>query len=507
MLQSVVSLKLLQRAAGSADKRVVLITNDKALTSLAAGVAMPVAKNLQSRPEIPTLDKVEAEPEDVIDGNQLPVGELAKTAALPADDEIDTTGLSVDDEPAALASSAAAEKKGRRSTKKGAAIPNFDRFRKKLFIFGGLGVLLIAFLIWAIFFAGKATVTITARTNIVNLNQQLKLQKGTSLDADQAVVPFVSKEIKRSASTSFTATGKKDVGERAKGQVTLSKQSQDATTIPAGTRLMTPGGLTYTTDSSVSVPASTFGPGCFPTACAGSVSVGVTAASAGARYNDASGELSGVPEDASAAFSGTTSGGTDKTITVVSQADVNKAKADLAAEDSSKIKAEVKKQFDGNVISIEESFAIEPGEPTSAPAVGQEATAQAKLTAETTYRMIGLARSDLKKVFDAYTKSQISGQTNQKIYESGDDNVKFSEFTGEGDSYAIRAVAVAQVGPNIDEAALAEQLKGKRSGEIQQQIEAVQGVEDVNVRLSPFWVTKAPNNAKKIVITFNVDQK
>ena len=55
VLQSVVNLKLLQRAATSAKKRVVLITNDQALIGLAAGVAMPVAKNLQSRPELPSM--------------------------------------------------------------------------------------------------------------------------------------------------------------------------------------------------------------------------------------------------------------------------------------------------------------------------------------------------------------------------------------------------------------------------------------------------------------------
>ena len=52
VLQSTVNLRLLQRAADSANKRVVLITNDPALTALAGGLAMPIAKNLQSKPEI-----------------------------------------------------------------------------------------------------------------------------------------------------------------------------------------------------------------------------------------------------------------------------------------------------------------------------------------------------------------------------------------------------------------------------------------------------------------------
>src|SRR5687768_848824 len=77
VLQSVVNLKLLQRAAGTSEKRVVLITNDHSLTALAAGVGMPVAKNLQSRPEVPEMEAPVGDEEEVINGAELPVGEMA----------------------------------------------------------------------------------------------------------------------------------------------------------------------------------------------------------------------------------------------------------------------------------------------------------------------------------------------------------------------------------------------------------------------------------------------
>jgi len=68
----------------------------------------------------------------------------------------------------------------------------------------------------------------------------------------------------------------------------------------------------------------------------------------------------------------------------------------------------------------------------------------------------------------------------------------------------VRVQATAQIGPNIDDKALAAQLVGMRAGEIQQQIESIQGVENVDVTFSPFWVTKAPSNADKITIKFVV---
>jgi hypothetical protein len=497
VLQSVVNLKLLQRAATGAKKRVVLITNDQSLISLAAGVAMPVAKNLQSRPALPTALAVTSDEEEVINGEELPVGELEKTSDQP----LELTGFPTASNvpasaaPAAAATAPFAAKAAARAPKKGSAVPDFDKFRKKLFIFGGAGALLLIFLVWAIFFAGKATVAITANTNIVNFNKVLQLRPDARLDARQAVAQAVVKEVKRSDTVDFTATGKKDVGDKATGTVKFSTNniSNLGTTIPAGTPLTASGGLTFLTDSSVTITISNYT----------GATTGVTALESGSKFNGATGSVSGAPSGISASLTEETAGGTDKTVTVVSQADIDKATEKLEAEDSNKIKEELKKQFNADIVTINESFAVEPGDPKSSPGVGQEASS-AKLTAETTYRLVGVARSDLRAIYDTYTKSQIAGEKNQKIYESGDETTAFTEFSKTDNGYSVRAQATAQVGPNIDDKALAAQLTGKRAGEIQQQIEQIQGVEDVEVKFSPFWVTKAPSKADKISIKFVV---
>lgn len=504
VLQSVVNLKLLQRAATTAKKRVVLITNDQALTGLAASLAIPVAKNLQSKPEVPTLTAVKLDDDEVINGEELPVGELEKTADKP----LELTGFTIPSEPGALAAGAAttpfAAKAAARAPKKGSAVPDFDKFRKKLFIFGGAGALVLIFLIWAIFFAGSATVAITAKTNIVNISKPLQLRPDAKLDAAQGIALAVVKETKKTATVDFTATGKKEVGEKATGTVKYGNSSVSSATVPAGTRLTTSGGLVFITDSSVTVPAASLG-NCGGQACIvnGSATGTVHAESSGARYNGASGNLTGSTGGVSASFSGAASGGTDKTVTVVSQEDIDKAKEKLQAQDSSKVKMELQKQFEKTAVVIQESFAVEPGDPASAPALDQEAST-AKLTAETVYRMVGIGRSDLRAIYDTYTKAQIAGDKAQKIYESGDEATSFTQFTKVEGGFTVKAQAAAQVGPNIDDKALAAQLVGKRAGEIQQQIETIQGVEDVEVKLSPFWVTKAPQKADKITIKFVV---
>ena len=83
VLQSAVNLKLLTKGAQSAGKRVVLITNEHSLITLAAGVKMPVAKNLQSKPEIPQLEALESDADEIINGADLPVGEIATSRLSP----------------------------------------------------------------------------------------------------------------------------------------------------------------------------------------------------------------------------------------------------------------------------------------------------------------------------------------------------------------------------------------------------------------------------------------
>lgn len=494
VLQSTVNLRLLQRAASSADKRVVLITNDAALSALAAGLALPIAKNLQSKPEIASLgDTPNPEESDVIEGSELPVGELA---TLSIDGAAADVADAATNEPQGSAANISKSELSPKAKDAGARIPNFDSFRKKLFIFGGLGVAVIAFLIWALFFAGHAKIVIAARTNSVNISKTLQLKKDATLDVNQAVMPFASQQTKKTVSVDFTPTGKKDVGEKATGTVKFTTNSISSLgTIPAGTTLKSSSGQQFTTDAAVTLTVSNALTGATTT---------ITAASRGSASNGASGAMTGAGSGVTATLTAATAGGTDKTVTVVTADDVAKATDQLKSQDSNSVRDELAKLFDSDVIVINEAYTVDAGTPTSTPAVDQEATA-AKLTVETTYTLLGVKRADLKAVYDNYLTTQLKGDTSQKVFSSGDDATQFSAFQKLADgSFTVRAIATAQVGPNLNSTQIASDSKGKMVGEVQQSISSIQGVEDVKVSLSPFWVTKVPNDANRITVTFSV---
>ena len=86
-IQSAVNLKLVHRAAEQADKRLVLISNNAALMALAGSAGIPVAKNLQSKPELAEIPALEIDDgEDIIDGEAPAATAAADTAT--ADDAV-----------------------------------------------------------------------------------------------------------------------------------------------------------------------------------------------------------------------------------------------------------------------------------------------------------------------------------------------------------------------------------------------------------------------------------
>lgn len=514
VLQSAVNLKLLQKSALGVDKRVVLITNDNSLVSLAAGVKIPVAKNLQSKPEIPPIAALQVDDNDVINGEELPVGEIAdaaagiqpKPVAASAADEIsnqvDFSSLS--DKPTAKPTEAAAAAAKKPAPKKGKVnIPNFNIFRKRFFLLGAGGLLLIFFLIWALVIAPSATITINAKTSAVNIDRTLTLEPGLQQSkVTELKLKSGNQQIKKAASVEFDATGTKDVGEKATGSVSLSNGSDsDPITVPAGTAFTAANGQRFASTSGVTVPgAKVSGGSIIP----GTASVAVAAVAVGPEYNIAAQSYS-VQGFSNLGASGTAmSGGSKEKVTVVSEEDVTKAKEKLTQQDTAAVKDELRKKFTGESIVIEESFTAEAGSPAVSPKVGEQAK-KAKLTIETTYALTGLAREEVKQILGDVLKDALNDKPNQSVFSDGSNSIQFQAYQKLSNGNATaRLVTTGYIGTTIDTKQLAEQVKGKKHGEIEQIANQIPGVDKVDIKFSPFWVTSAPNNTEKITIRFTV---
>lgn len=506
VLQSAVNLRLLSRTTTQSGKHLVLITTNGALTALAAAAKIPVAKNLQSKPEIGAAPDEDADiEEDIIDGSQLPVGELARTADRGT--AFTAVSPAVDE---AVRENAAEEKGGRavpvRSrpvrTKSGVKVPNFDSFRKKLLLIGAGGLVLIGFLVWAIFFAPRANVVIAARTTDTPVNARVTLDPAATTTLQEGLLKSTTKQTKKDQTIEFAATGKKDVGNKATGSMKLTRTSPSATpvTVPAGTEF-TASGLTFVSTQAATLTSQLTPSGFDP----GSATVAVQATDIGDNYNlSARGYTSSV--------SGVNANGTDmaggskKTVTVVSADDVQKATEQLAEQKTDDIKRDLAKQFDGTFVVVDQSFKIDQANPSSAPAVDQESTdGKARLTSSVTYSLSAVAKSELKVYLDDYFKAQLKDKDDQRVYDNGSGEAKLSNISVvDGGKFGANLVASAKIGPKISDDEVKELAAGKRYGDIQASLEAIQGVESVDVEYSPFWVTSTPNDVKRISVEFKL---
>lgn len=503
VLQSAVNLRLLDRAASQSDKRLVLITNNTALKALAASTQMPVAKNLQSKPEVPQMTDVDADSEDVIDGSQLPVGELARTAPGAAAIDKAVRENAAEEIPKAMPPGVGQPPKKPRA-KSGIKVPNFNSFRKKLVIGIAAGVLLVAFLVWAIFFAPRATVVISARATESSANAKVALGDKLQTSFSGNTLKTSTQQQKKDVSIEFDPTGKKEVGEKAKGTMTLTRTSTSSTPIqvPAGTSF-TASNRTFKSTESATLPGSSIGPGGIEQP---SVTVNVEAAEIGDGYNlSARGYQSNV--GGFDAEGSNMTGGSSRTVTVVSETDVQAATDQLAKQDSDAVKEQLKGEFNDTFVVLDQTFQINNGQPQSSPAVGQEASGKAKLTTTITYTLSAVARADIDTFLTDYFTKQIEGQDDRRVYDNGSGNITFTNVAAAEGGFGANVVTTAKIGPKIEDAQVKELAKGKRFGEIQSSLESIQGISNVEVKFWPFWVSQAPNDTDKITIEFNLQEE
>lgn len=506
-LQSAVNLRLLDRMAKTSKKQLVLITNNPALVALAANTAIPVAKNLQTKPEIAEVPALAVdEGDDIIDGADLPVGDHADTApvldgAKPDGRSDAIESLDIDGETTSTASSmgmAESVSKKVANARSKVKIPNFNKFRKRLFLGIGGGVLLTALLVWMFVFAPSATVIVTAKTIPAPVSATVKLGGTAATDFKSGIVKSVTQQEKKDESIDFDATGTLDKGTKAAGTVTFSTNSISAlgTVIPAGTKLTANSGAIFSTNSAVTMTIDNYT----------GANVDITATSNGTGSNGSTGSMSGAPSGVSASLVAATAGGTSNIVKAVSADDVDRAKGQLIGQSTDAEKASLTKKFVNGEKVIASSFTVDRADAVSAPAVGVEApaTGKAKLTISTTYTIYAVPKADL----DSYLTSSLTAQlgANQKVYNTGIDTAGLSSFVKNGDTVTVAVTSAGQIGPKIDEDTIKQEVKGKIYGDVQSSLQSINGVDSVDVQFSYFWVRTVPNDVNKIHIEFKLTQ-
>ena len=492
-LKSSVHMKLLKRTADKSRKKIVLITGEDTLLPLAANAGVFVASSLKSRPEVPKVKPVEMIAKETVveesDTDLDPDSTLEELAG----------GVTVSEKITKTSSEKSTKIKQIKESSK-IRVPNFDKFRLRAVLIGlGVIALIVGWYV-AFFVVPKANVVIQAQTSRVATEVDFTVNPTLSEDViDKDTVAGLSKEISKTVTERFDATGEKDVGEKAKGTITVQNcDSSETVSLPAGTVFTdTTTSFKFTSNSAATVPGGSFsGGGC---SSPGEVDVSVTATQSGDTRNLSSRSYSVAGQSSFiTGFGGNMSGGTSEIVKVVSSADIEKATKLLLSKTDDNIRTELALLFAEDDIIIDDSFKVANTNPQPSVKAGDEAS-EASSSTQFTYSITAIPNKSMVAILEK-KQAELVDTTTQSILDSGVDNVKI-EVIEKHDAgvLALKANTDGYVGPEIDIAQLSVELEGKRFSEAVDLIKGRPGVKDVDLDLSPFWVFSVPSPNKTTI--------
>lgn len=514
VLNSIVNLKLLGKAAAGRKKQLVLVTADETLKTLAGGLGLYVAPNLTTPPKVPQTTMAPKLPSAVIAASEVNGKEAPPASELPA--------VHAKHQPAGTGSDSGwlANLKHRfkrqpDAVKKQSKLPDFTRFRTRI-ILAGVGLVLLGIGWWlAVAVLPRAEVKLFGQTSRVQAEFTMTADLAADeLDTTENVISAERQSVDIVATAQAPATGEENVGERATGELEI-RNCDDGFSLVENTRFVFNDGtqeLIFRSTEPVTVGDANCG---FFGSGEVVVEVAVRADEGGERYNiEATNStnpetdlyeivnFSQADNDRLIINGSDMTGGTDEVITVVSQNDVATAREELAEPSESEIINQLKAAF-----SFEQPFVLQPtlnaGEPddTVAPEVGVEADT-VTITRTVRYRVVAVEQSALEQLVQSNYQAQIGDQ--QQLVSFGLDEAEFTLAEQSDDRFQLNVDVRDVVGPDVDIPALQEQLAGQAFTEAIATAEAWPGILRAEIELSPFWVAKMPANPDKINIEVDI---
>ena len=544
ILRSAINLKLIVRTAKTLDKAVVIVTLDPALMKLSAAAGLPFAKNLQSRPILPSefkedISKASPETEETISNqNQptLPHDEISNSSNTEESASKESPKNQTKKNPVKallnkrIAKSAdkktnseisldSAEVESSQESESNAVkkIPSFDKLRKWIILGAITTVFIICLSVWALVFAPAAKISVKIKTTPDNFSENITF--ATSVDQasnKEGKILLETETLEKETSVEFEATGERNDGNKATGKLTLtanfnfstttaSATNPDKISIPTGSAFAK-GNLNFLTTTNVDFSWDGSAAGCTSrnnNICQVRKTVDVIAFEGGTKFNidaSASGWQSSV-NHVDAFNPAKMSGGTDKIVKIVSAPDVEKAKLQLGQIDEGKDELFAKVQ--DSDLRIDASYQKSMGEVNSIPAIGEVAsTGKAKLSTKVTYKVNILD----KKAIEEYIKTLVNSRLgeDQRIY---DISSLFIERFQEGNGTSAKLKAVIKTGPEVTEKTVLDKSLGKKIGEVTTLIKSINGVSEVKVDTSFPWVRSIPSDVNKVSVDITIEDK
>jgi len=498
LLQSVVNLKLLLKEAESLGKEIAIITADKIGRNLAAQVGITVFESVKDQQPIYQPPAPEITSQDII---EIDAQERLKQPPQKP------KGLNVHHFQEGGAPDLAKVRQQFPAREKPEPIRRSPIFKNinwrktlkiilYLVIIGsllGLGSLIF---IWP-------KVNIKIKVKAEDYQQSLETQiSGNDVLPGEDIYKGTLIELNQNKEEKFPTTGKKNLGGKASGTLTIyNKMDSNTHAFSAGTKLSSLS-KTFILKKSVSVPGATVQ---FPNIVPGAVSAEIEAENPGEDYNVKAGRftiigLSSAQQEAIyGQSSNDLSGGFTKEVKIVSQTDYDQAKDKVSKELIQELQDKLAQDASGMVI-LEKAVQTEEQAVETSANVNAEAN-EFTLKIKERLRVIVYQQSDFEKFVVAQIEKQIPYDkmitfgANDKI-DPIVDSINYDQKL-----LKLKINITGKLTSRLDINKIKKDLKSKNNTQAEQYLQNINGVEGFEIKYWPsWWLKRIPSYKKALTI-------
>lgn len=366
------------------------------------------------------------------------------------------------------------------------------QFPLKRFLFGfnklavivGISIFLVVFgIIITAKRLPKATLHLTFQSQTLNHQAKVTVDPAASqVDPDHAVLPASPITVIKSGQKTAPATGKKTIGDKAKGEVTIYNRRPDASkTFSAGT-VVSAANKQFTLDSEIQVASASAGADY--SIVPGKTKVAVTARDFGPESN-----LPSNTEFQINTFSKSTyvakndsafTGGTKREILSVSQKDLSELKKSLLDELKSQAAADIEAQNTDRQVFPDTFTASTEEEKYSASAGDETESVSLKLKAKVT--ALAVEKLALQNLLSAILRDAIPSGFTLSLE---DLKVDIENVTSTDQAVSFDALVSAKLSPIVDTTEIVNLVLGKRPQTALRQVENLPHFRRADLTISP----------------------
>ncbi|MBI2195717.1 MAG: baseplate J/gp47 family protein [Candidatus Levybacteria bacterium] len=346
-----------------------------------------------------------------------------------------------------------------------------------------LGIFVIFVVTLILYFFGRsAVVTLNIDARKISQTRDVTFSPVLPTDASKNIIAAQFVDITENGSVSTNATGKKDIGTPAKGTVTMFNNGDGSVTFPKGTIITSSNNLKFTLDKDILV-ASPSGDASNPSP--GTANVSVTANDIGTQQNLPSNTKFSVGTNPLAVYAAKNdnpfSGGTKKSITVVSSIDIAKLESDLAKNLEEKAKDDIVKKISGEKILLPVFASHTLSKKDFNKKEGDEAS-QVTLKADVNFKSIAYSKSDMVSFAKEALKEDIS---NLALNEGGISTDVREIKKVQGNDVLTSLEISGLLLPRIEQQNLAKEISGKSTKFAENFLTSIGQVSSATVKISP----------------------